>query len=79
MSREQEAVEKLYRQAGNGNFAGDVFKRGWNDGLKAALVALGLETKESAEARFQKVDREREEKSLAALDRYNAERAEGAE
>jgi hypothetical protein len=75
LSRGRESIEKLYRQAGNGNYRGDVFGRGWNDGLKAALVALGLETRESAETRFQQLNREREEKSLAALDRYNAERA----
>ena len=75
MSRERECIEKLYRRAGNGNFQGDVFARGWNAGLKAALVALGLETKESAEARFRQLDRVREAQTLAALDRINAEAA----
>jgi hypothetical protein len=82
LSRGRESIEKLYRQAGSGNFQGDVFGRGWNDALKAALVALGLETRETAEARFRELDRERDRRSLASLERINAEAVlptEGAE
>lgn len=68
------AIVKLYRpNVSNGNYGGDVFAGGRNEGLLKAAVAAGLETEAGMLERFRVADRDDYQRSEAAIERANLE------
>ena len=72
------AAGKLYRSVPNGNYQGDVYQRGINEGAKRLLIRLGLATDEEADAMFRRLADEEWKRSEEMLRKVNAEkRGEG--
>lgn len=72
----RDALYRLYRpNVPGGNLSSDVHARGQNEGIRRALIALGLEPNEDAvNRRFSAMDNQRWDEQEEALARHNAER-----
>lgn len=67
----------LYRpNVQQGNFQADVWARGGNDMLIRVAVALGI-SEDRLRTEFKRLDNEAYDRQQAAIDRMEAERAEG--